>query len=65
MLEFIICSLHSFQGLPFKIYTFENTVKFNDKYGREQIRLEKVEYTSDGLMTFACFFKVYMILRVI
>jgi hypothetical protein len=27
--------------------------------------MEKVEYTADGLMTFACFFKVYAILRVV
>lgn len=27
--------------------------------------MEKVEYTLDGFMTFACFFKVYIIIRVL
>jgi hypothetical protein len=65
LLELCLSMLHSFQGLSYKVLTYENPVTFNDKFGREQIRLEKVEYTLDGLMTFACFFKVYFILRVL
>ena len=67
LLEMVIALIHSppFGIIPFKVLTFENTVSFDDKYGRPQVREEKTEYTYDSLITFASILKVYLVLRVI
>lgn len=67
LLEMVIAFIHSppFGLVPFKVLSFENTVSFDDKYGRPQVRVEKTEYIYDSLITFASFIKVYLVLRVI
>lgn len=61
--EYLVCLVHSFDGLPFREFSFAKSISFTGIDEEVFEREEKVEYTLDTFIAFFSVFKLYLVFR--